>query len=176
MSFTINDAARPSISCSRRTGPYVVFAENISAHALTPALAPDALRALTTIRGREPLFIVENASTEGWKGLSSVGVGPATDADLSTFDGWNEMRGLWLSRSQVTDAGLVVLRRAPHLYHLRLAETAITDAGLNELARFPELYSLDVRGTRVTTAAVAALKRSCPRLSITAETDSPQVP
>ena len=53
MSFAINDPAKPSISTSRRNGPYVVFADHISAYAVTRDLNAEVLKSLTTIKGHE---------------------------------------------------------------------------------------------------------------------------
>lgn len=55
MSFTINDRTRPSISGPHPTGPAVVFADSIRAYRIDKSLRPEALRALTTIAGGEPV-------------------------------------------------------------------------------------------------------------------------
>lgn len=74
MSFVANDPTRPSISCSRRRGPYVVFADSIRTHQISPSLSPTALRALTTIAGGEKLHIAE---------IGGVLTGSASDAALA---------------------------------------------------------------------------------------------
>jgi hypothetical protein len=61
MSFTVNDQRKPSISCSRRRGPYVVFADSISAYQVGPSLCPEAIEALTTIAGGEKMRVVQIA-------------------------------------------------------------------------------------------------------------------
>lgn len=78
MSFIANDRQKPSISCSRRRGPYVVFADSIRAHQITPSLRPEALRALTTIAGGEKMCVSEFADAE----LTSPAPGAATDEKL----------------------------------------------------------------------------------------------
>jgi hypothetical protein len=50
MSFTVNDKRKPSISCSRRRGPYVVFADSIRAYQVNAALRPETLAALEKVR------------------------------------------------------------------------------------------------------------------------------
>lgn len=60
MSFTVNDKEKPSISCSRRRrGPYVVFADSISAYEVSRVLRPQTLKALTTIAGGEKVRVVQ---------------------------------------------------------------------------------------------------------------------
>ena len=59
MSFAVNDKQKPSISSSRHRGPYVVFADSIRTHQVTPSLRPEALRALTTIAGGEKMYVSE---------------------------------------------------------------------------------------------------------------------
>jgi hypothetical protein len=59
MSFTVNDKEKPSISCSRRRGPYVVFADSIHTYGVSPALRPDTLKALTTIAGGDKVRVVQ---------------------------------------------------------------------------------------------------------------------
>lgn len=59
MSFVVNDKRRPSISCSRKRGPFVVFGDSIHTHQVSASLRPEALRALTTIAGAERVHIVE---------------------------------------------------------------------------------------------------------------------
>lgn len=51
MSFEVNDPSKPSISSSRRRGPYVVLANSIHAYQLSRSLRPETLKALTTIKG-----------------------------------------------------------------------------------------------------------------------------
>lgn len=78
MSFIANDRRKPSISCSRRRGPFVVFADSIHTHQVTPSLRPEALRALTTIAGGEKMYLSEFADAE----LTSPAPGAATDEKL----------------------------------------------------------------------------------------------
>ncbi len=59
MSFTVNDQRKPSISCSRRRGPYVVFADSIHAYQISSALRPETLKALTTIAGGEKVRVMQ---------------------------------------------------------------------------------------------------------------------
>lgn len=59
MSFIVNDKHKPSISCSRTRGPFVVCGDSIRAHQVGPSLRPEALRALTTIAGAERVHIAE---------------------------------------------------------------------------------------------------------------------
>ncbi len=53
--LAINDPETLSISSVHWRRPYVVFADHIRAYAVQDDIPPDALRALTTIAGREPI-------------------------------------------------------------------------------------------------------------------------
>jgi hypothetical protein len=73
------------------------------------------------------------------------------------------LQDLDLTGTQVTDAGLGVLKDLPALAALRLARTRITDAGFHEaLSAKDSLMQLDLRGTRVSREAAKAWKESKP--------------
>lgn len=55
MSFRVNDPTRPSISSPHPSGPGVEFADQISPIRLRADVAPEMLKALTTIAGGEPV-------------------------------------------------------------------------------------------------------------------------
>lgn len=196
MSFSVNDRTRPSISTTRRNGPYVVFADCISTHALSESLPPEVVRSLTTIRGQEPLSMA-HVNQRDFRGLVSLGTGPDIDVSLKNFPDWESAYELWLTRSQFTDAGLACLSQAGQLHIMHLAGSAITDrglvhlkerkdlylldlsgtvvsdAGLLHLAELAEMQSLNLRGTRVTPAGVEELRRLLPKTAIKY---SPKVP
>lgn len=48
MSFRVNDPDNPSISSSRRNGPFVTFADSIRCYQVSDSLRPETLQALTT--------------------------------------------------------------------------------------------------------------------------------
>ena len=98
MSFAVNDKRKPSISSSRRRGPYVVFGASIHAHQVSPSLQPEALRALTTIAGGRRCTWRRSPNV----GLTSPAPGPATDEKVRQLN-HNGLRHLWLNRSDVTD-------------------------------------------------------------------------
>ncbi len=62
---------------------------------------------------------------------------------------------LFLDHTQVTDQGLVHLKRLENLTHLVLDGTNITDEGLRHLASLESLEILRVRDTRITEAGLA---------------------
>ena len=128
MSFTVSSHEKPSISCSRRGGPYVVFADSIHAYELNTSLHSEALRALTTIAGGEKMYLAEYADT----GLTSPVGGPATDDNIRQLN-LDGLYALWLSRSDVTDDALGPLATAPCLYRLNLRSTRTTDEGVKKL-------------------------------------------
>ncbi len=185
MSFTVNDQGKPSISSSRRRGPYVVFADSICTYQLSPSLRPEMLKALTTIAGGEKMYIGEVAGI----GLASPGPGPATDEKIRQLN-LDEIHSLWLSRSDITDAALDHLATASSLSKLHLRSTRITDDGLRQfqpgpppqfldlccteisdnglrhMAELEELQypgiTIDLDGSRVTMAGVAQFLKSLP--------------
>ena len=63
------------------------------------------------------------------------------------------------SSSQLTDAGLVNLRRARRLFSLDLANTAVAGDGLAHLEDLPHLQILVLRGSRVNDAAMKHIQR-----------------
>jgi hypothetical protein len=67
---------------------------------------------------------------------------------------------LWLdlSRTGITDAGLKVLAKMPHLQHLDLRGTAVGDDGVRALAGLSHLETLSLYGTGVTDAGLEALQ------------------
>ncbi len=189
MSFSVNDRTRPSISTTRRNGPYIVFADCISTHALADSLSPDVVRSLTTIRGQEPLAFAR-VNQSDFRGLVSLGSSPDIDANLDRFSDWESAYELWLTRSQITETGLTHLPQAGQLHIVHIAHSAITDAGLRHLKERKDLYlldlsgtditdeglmlvadltemqSLDLRGTRATASGVEELRRLLPKTAI----------
>ena len=65
-------------------------------------------------------------------------------------------------RLRVSDRGLEILARCPHLTRLTLDGTNISDAGLVRIAEMDSLEWLSLRETRATEAGVRALKKRRP--------------
>ena len=71
------------------------------------------------------------------------------------------MKDLDLNDTQVTDAGLKVLKELPALSSLRLKNTKITDQGFQEaLAAKESLMQLDLSGTGVSRETVKAWREA----------------
>lgn len=88
----------------------------------------------------------------------SVIAPPIGDADLALLDNLRPtISWLNLSRTAITDAGLVSLKDLPELERLRLEWTAIGDSGLDFAATCAKLSSLNLVGTKVTDAGLAKL-------------------
>ena len=153
MSFSINDETKPSISSSRRQGPYVVFTDRIRCRRLSESLAPEALRALVTIAGQEPMYVAEIDGV----GLTSPAAGPATDLAVSRWKERTGLRTVWLNRSPVTDAAIADLAETADLNSLHLQGTRITDDGLKHLRGRENFLTLDLSGTEVTDAGLEHL-------------------
>lgn len=144
MSFTVNDPKRPSISSSRRRGPYVVFADSIHTYRLSPVLAPETLQALTTRAGGEKmcLAVIDDI------GLLNLASGPVTDETIQQMS-LDNVYSLWLSRSDITDRALARLATASSLSKLDLRSTSITDDGLRHFRLGPPLVSLGLCNTQI---------------------------
>ncbi|GEM_PF-762743 len=151
MSFRINDPTRPSISSSRRRGPYIVS----GAGAVMPVrdMHPQALRDMATIDGGEEVALAYT----GERGLISFAAPPVTDEALMHFPHWPQVRHLRLIRTGITDAGLDGLATAQDLFALNLSDSPIGDEGLKRMARLRDLQRLDLSGTRVTDAGLKHL-------------------
>lgn len=68
---------------------------------------------------------------------------------MALFEGLENLKTLSLSRTKVTDRGLIHLQKVPKLYGLDLSDTEVTDVGLSNL-RGCRIYHLEVQGTKVT--------------------------
>jgi len=81
------------------------------------------------------------------------------DSDLQPFgDALKELRKLYLSNTQITNAGLVHLKGLTNLDTLILTNTKITDAGLVHLKDLTNLIWLDLSHTQITDAGLEHLK------------------
>jgi hypothetical protein len=85
-----------------------------------------------------------------------------TDATLEHLKGLTHLRELDLNDTQVTDAGLAVLKGLP-LTALHLKGTKVTDEGFRtHLMGLESLMDLDVRGTEVKSSTVREWKAAKP--------------
>ena len=87
--------------------------------------------------------------------------GELTEADLEKVTG-----EIWLSGTQITDAGIKEMAKSQQLGTLFLTDTQITDAGLKDVAKLQKLERLSLFGTKVTEAGVAELKKALPNCEI----------
>ena len=95
--------------------------------------------------------------------LQNTGV---DDDDLIHFEELPEVLTVDLSATNITDEGLHHLVTGPkHLKSLILDETDITDAGIEILKGLQGITSLSLSGTGITDAGLAHLKESLPRLA-----------
>ncbi|MHB0960963.1 MAG: DUF1559 family PulG-like putative transporter [Pirellulaceae bacterium] len=165
MSFSVNDPKTPSISSSRRRGPYVVFADSIHTYRLSPSLDPEALKAVTTRSGGEQMCLGDIDEV----GLVNLAHGPVTDATIQQMS-YDSVRSLWLSRSEITDRSLAHLAAASSLSKLHLRSTHITDDGLRHFLLGPPLIFLDLCDTQIGDDGLRHLARTaelqCPGITI----------
>jgi hypothetical protein len=80
-----------------------------------------------------------------------------TSEKLKVFEGQENIVGLDLRGTAVTDEGLAVLATLPDLEFVHFAKTNITEAGLKSLQQCPKLYRLDLRETKISEKAVDVL-------------------
>jgi len=71
-----------------------------------------------------------------------------------------------LSKTTVTDIGLVTLKELDQLLYLDLSETQITDAGLEHLDGLKQLQKLSLNRTQVTDEGVKKLQQALPNCQI----------
>jgi len=91
---------------------------------------------------------------------------PVGDADLAVIARHATLQKVWLTRTGVTDSGLIHLQSMPRLQELGLAHTSITDAGLKHLAAIKTLRKVYIYPTKVTDGAVDQLKAAVPGLVV----------
>ena len=86
-----------------------------------------------------------------------------TDYVIAGLGGMKHLEELDLNGTQVTDAGLVIIRDLPVLATLRLARTKITDQGFRDLLATKEsLMQLDLQHTQVSRDAVKRWRAAKP--------------
>jgi Leucine-rich repeat (LRR) protein len=81
-----------------------------------------------------------------------------TDAGAAKLADLRQLEDLDLSATKITDAGLANLRGLNRLRCLSLWGTQITDAGLENLSNLKQLESLDLRQTRINGTGLEKLK------------------
>jgi hypothetical protein len=86
-----------------------------------------------------------------------------TDAELAQLQGLTSLQGLFMVNAQVTDAGLAHLKGLTGLQELYLNNTQVTDVGLAHLQGLTSLQGLWLTNTQVTDAVhmqgLVSLKR-----------------
>src|SRR5262249_5794593 len=98
---------------------------------------------------------------------SEVLVGPtkiygsdAADAQLEPLQsGAENLRGLVLSNTKITDKGLKHLKNLADLQTLLLSNTKVTDTGLRDLEPLIALKWLDLKATQITDAGLSSVRR-----------------
>ena len=73
------------------------------------------------------------------------------------------MRILNLSCPNITDAGLVHLKKMRGMQHLAVGRTRISDQGMVQIGQFKKLIGLDISNTDVSDGGIAVLA-NCHRL------------
>jgi hypothetical protein len=78
-----------------------------------------------------------------------------------------KLKGLYLSKTQITDTGIGYLKNLDQLEQLLLAETKITDKGLEHLAGLSKLKYLNLKKTSVSKTALKTLMQALENCRIT---------
>jgi Leucine-rich repeat (LRR) protein len=87
-----------------------------------------------------------------------------TDADLLHLKKLSGLKALYLDDTRITDAGLAHLAGLTGLETLSLNYTRIGDAGLEHLKTLSQLRSLELLETAVTAAGLRSLRKALPAL------------
>jgi hypothetical protein len=117
-------------------------------------------------RGLQRLFALKDPGQTRVLYLSGFYGGNISDAGLVPLKKLDRLEDLTLKYTAITDAGLVHLKNLDRLEKLSLTNTAITDAGLKHLKGLRRLRSLDLHGTNVTDQGVAELQKALPEAII----------
>ena len=72
----------------------------------------------------------------------------------------------WFAVEEARRSGVAALARLDQLRGLNLSQTRVTDAALVHVKRWPRLEELNVRGTGMSQSALDALEQSRPNLKI----------
>ncbi len=150
----------------KRTGPAPAWLQKL--------LGDDFFRSVTAVHGShfsdgglvhvvafsrlETLDLAGLPDEPGWRGGFLGGPLPRGPSNIQR-EGLPYLHGLAnRSPSEVTDAGLVQLRRLSQLRWLSLDNTQVTDAGLGQLKEFPQLNYLGLSNTQVSDAGLVHLQ------------------
>jgi Leucine-rich repeat (LRR) protein len=125
-------------------------------HALEEAMTTTDIYGLNSGQGLPGLGPKRPTRPEDVLGLR-LARSAVTDTGLKELVGLKNLRRLDLQTTRVTDAGLKTLATFENLEDLNLGHTQVTLAGLKGLAAFKNLRKLDLQGTRVTDAAMQEL-------------------
>lgn len=93
----------------------------------------------------------------------------ATDIDLDRIAEFSTLTELFVTRSEVTDAGLKQLSGLVRLKVLELHAPAVTDAGLEHLTGLKSLLVLKLGETQVTRAGVERFRQALPQCDVRVE-------
>lgn len=78
---------------------------------------------------------------------------------LTRIAALNELRVLWFTHAEVSDAALSSLAKSSSLRELVLNDTSADDAGVASLSNLTSLMRLDLQGTRISDTGLASLGR-----------------
>ena len=132
----------------------------------TPLLHVHATNARTTFDDQSLKLLEPIAAYVLWLDVSRTRV---TDAGLVSVAKLPNLTRLDLNHTGVTDAGLARLASLTHLESLNLYGTVITDAGLDRLKGLTRLRTLHLWQTQVTPEGVARLRSTLPAAAITVD-------
>ena len=91
------------------------------------------------------------------------------DEDLPQVTRLRDLRFLFLSHTDISDDGLVVIPKLTELEGLSLENTRIGDRSIPHLRRLRQLRWLDVSGTKISDAGMEMLKSDLPHCRIVHE-------
>jgi hypothetical protein len=91
---------------------------------------------------------------------------PIRDEDLKIIAGFENLRKLNLSFTQITGAGLIELRRLKHLKQLSLSGTGVKSTDVEPLKGMPSLKELQLWNTGVTANDWQGLRKKLPGIDL----------
>lgn len=136
---------------------------------VTTTLGDDAYVSVNMVELRGPNVndeVVRELAGLNWLTSLALEQTQVSNAGLSVLRSLPYLQELTLTYSQVTDDGLGQLQQLPHLQVLKLTGTPITDAAVPKLAEFPALQTLYIRWTQISDEGAAQLRGMAPNFDV----------
>jgi hypothetical protein len=127
------------------------------------ALRPQDLQALVVQRTNMDLPVVSRMTDLHWLLLAGTDI---RDWDLASLIGLSKLERLDLTRTRITDIGVIHLAEVISLRDLTLSGPKITDESIPYLLKLRRLKRLDLRSTAITENGIKRMRRGLPNCRV----------